>query len=57
MEELIILEFSTSTVHIFNIEREETIDEEYISNLGYNPSDCHWMAGDLEIVQHKGVLK
>ena len=57
MEKLIILEFSTSTAHIFNIEREEPVDEEYISNLGYNPSDCHWMAGDLEITQHKGVLK
>ena len=57
MEKLVILEFSTATVHIHNIERSEPIDEEYIDSLGYHSSDCNWMAGDLEIIQHKGILK
>lgn len=57
MEKLIILEFSTGIVHIYDIERSEPIDEEYIENLGYKVSDCHWMAGEMEIIQHKGTLK
>lgn len=57
MEKLIILEFSTGIVHIYDIERSEPIDEEYIENLGYHVSDCHWMSGDIEIIQHKGILK
>lgn len=57
MEKLIILEFSTNIVHIYDIERSEPIDEKYIENLGYKVSDCHWMAGDIEIIQHKGILK
>lgn len=57
MEKLIILEFSTGIAHIYDIERSEPVDEEYIENLGYKVSDCHWMSGDIEIIQHKGILK
>ena len=57
MEKLIILEYSTNTVHIHDIERSEPINDAYIDDLGYRSSDCHWMAGDIEIIQHKGILK
>lgn len=57
MEKLVILEYSTCTVHIHDIERSEPINDEYIDNLGYKSSDCLWMAGDIEIIQHKGTLK
>ena len=57
MEKLIILDYCTSTVHLYDVEREEPITDEYIVNLGYNPDDCYWMAGDLGMVYHKGVLK
>ncbi len=57
MEKLVILEFSTCTVHIHDIERSEPINDVYIDDLGYRSSDCHWMAGDIEIIQHKGTLK
>jgi hypothetical protein len=57
MEKLVVLDYSTGTVHVHNIEREDPITDEYIQDLGYNVSDCYWMAGDVEFINHKGVLK
>ena len=57
MEKLVILEYSTSTTHIYDIDREDPIDDMYISNLGYNPNDCYWMCGNISIDYHKEVLK
>ena len=57
MEKLVILEYSTTTVHIYDINREDTIDDAYISSLGYNPDDCYWMCGNIGIEYHKEVLK
>lgn len=57
-EELIILDYSTATVHIYNVDPGVNIDEEYISNLGFHTSNCSWMFGeDIEIIRHKGLLK
>lgn len=55
MKKLIVLEYSTSTVHIYNIDR-LYVDDEYIESLGFNLEDCNWMKGDLDILYHKGVL-
>jgi hypothetical protein len=57
MEKLVVLDYSTGTVHVYNLEREDPITDEYIQDLGYNVSDCYWMAGDVEFINHKGVLK
>jgi hypothetical protein len=57
MEKLIVLDYSTSKVHVYNVERNEPIDESYVQNLGYDSSNCNWMAGEIEVIQHKGILK
>ena len=57
MEKLVILDYSTCTVHVHNLEREDPVTDEYIQDLGYDASECYWMAGDVEIIHHKGVLK
>ena len=57
MEKLIILNYCTNTVHVYNVERNEPVTEEYLESLGYNSGDCNWMAGDIEFIYHKGVLK
>ena len=57
MEKLIVLDYSTTIVHVHNLEREDPITDEYIQDLGYDASDCYWMAGDVEIIYHKGILK
>lgn len=59
MEKLVVLDYSTCTLHVYNIKTEKPISDEYIVNLGYNPDDCYWMIGDVEILyhNHKGILK
>ena len=57
-EKLVILEYSTQTVHVYNVDPEANIDEEYISNLGFHTSECSWMFGEaIEIIRHGGLLK
>lgn len=57
MEKLVVLDFTTNTIHVHPLEREDFIDDEYIDNIGYDSSNCHWMAGEIEVIQHKGILK
>lgn len=58
MEKLVILNYSTCEVHIYNVDSETNVDETYIRELGHKPSECSWMfAGDIEIIHHKGILK
>lgn len=35
MQQLGIPEYSTASIHVYNIERTEPITEEYIESLGY----------------------
>ena len=58
MEKLVILDYVVPSVHIYDIDSEADIDEEYIENLGFNTDSCSWMFGeDVEIIHHKEVLK
>lgn len=57
METLVILDYSTQTVHIYKVSVDLDIDYNYIHTLGYNPDTCSWMVGeDIEIIKHKGKL-
>lgn len=57
-EKLVIIEYSTQTVHVYNVDPDAIIDEEYIRNLGFHTSECSWMFGeDIEIVRHGGLLR
>lgn len=57
-EKLVILDYSTSEVHVYDVDSEANIDEEYLENLGYHCSNCSWMFGqEIGIIHHKGVLK
>ena len=57
-EKLVILEYSTQTVYIYNVDSGVNIDEEYISNLGFRISECAYMFGEnIQIVRHKGLLR
>lgn len=58
MKKLVILEYSTGAVHIYDVAPQTSIDEEYISNLGYRVSDCSWMiSNQLGIFHHQDILK
>lgn len=58
MEDLVILNYSTSSVHFYKVDNNADIDYDYIEKLGFNPDECSWMfAEDIEIIKHKGILK
>ena len=58
MEDLVILDYSTASVHFYKIDNDADVDYDYIEKLGFNPDECNWMfAEDIEIIKHKGILK
>lgn len=58
MEELVILDYSDSTVHFYKVNSNTNTDEDYIRKLGYNPDGCSWMFGEyINVVKHKGIIK
>lgn len=56
MEKLVILDYSTNTVHIYNIDADLEISDEYVDSIGYNINNCYYIAGDIEIIEHQGIL-
>ena len=58
MEDLVILDYSTSTVHFYKVDANADINDDYIEKLGFNINDCSWIfAEDVEVIKHKGILK
>ena len=58
MEELVILDYSTSTVHFYKVDSNADINDDYIEKLGFDTNECSWMfAEDIEVIKHKGILK
>lgn len=58
MEELVILNYSNSSVHFYKVDNDADVDYDYIGKLGFNPEECSWMfAEDIEIIKHKGIIK
>ena len=58
MEDLVILNYSNSTVHFYRVDPNANINYDYIEKLGFNPDDCSWIcAEDIEVIKHKGILK
>ena len=58
MEDLVILNYNTSTVHFYKVDSNADINDDYIEKLGFNPDECSWMyTEDIDIFKHKGILK
>ena len=58
MEDLVILDYSTSTVHFYKVDSNADINDDYIEKLGFDTNECSWMfAEDIEVIKHKGILK
>ena len=56
MEDLVIIEYNTLSVHFFKVSTDANIDEDYIRKLGFNPNECSWMFGEyIEVIKHKGI--
>lgn len=58
MERLIILDFATGMVDIYQVEYEFEPDmDELLDSLGHNANDCQWMFTQGDVTYHKEVLK
>ena len=58
MEDLVILDYSTLTVHFYKIDSNADINDDYLEKLGFDTNECSWMfAEDIEVIKHKGILK
>lgn len=58
METLVILDYNTASVDVYNVDSEANIDDRYIDSLGHNPDECSWMfAENLKIQFNSTVLK
>ena len=59
MEQLIILDYCTGSVHFYNVDSSyEPADiESLVSSLGHRTSDCSWMFTDnVKVEVHGGVV-
>ena len=58
MEKLIILDFTTGEVDIYNIDMNyEPCMEDLLPELGHNANNCQWMFTQGDITIHNEVLK
>ena len=58
MERLIILDFVTGMVDIYQVEYEFEPDmDELLDSLGHNANNCQWMFTQGNVTFHKEILK
>jgi len=58
MEKLVILDFATGSVDIYNTKYDNEPDmDDLLGTLGHNANDCQWMFTEGDITFHKEVLK
>lgn len=56
-KKLVILDYSKSGIHYYNVAKNTDINDEYIERLGFNLDECSWMLGyDIDIFEHNGIL-
>ena len=56
MEDLVILDYSTLTVHFYKVDSNADIHDDYIEKLGFNTNECSWMFAEyIEVIKHKGI--
>ena len=58
MEKLVILDFVSGTVEIYNTDYVQEPDmDELPDSIGHRANDCQWMFTEGDIVIHNRVLK
>mgnify|MGYP007133717037 CR=1 FL=1 len=57
MNRLAVFDYNRMEIHMYNVDSNVKIDDEYVSNLGFHNSECYHMFGkNIDIVKHKGIL-
>lgn len=58
IQRLVIIDFSDTSVHFFDLDPKIDVDDEFIENLGFHTSNCSWMTSEsMHIEFHNGVLR
>lgn len=58
MEQLAIIDFVDNSIHLYNIDSDVDVDDEYLNILGFDPNIVQTMfANKIDIVKHVGILK
>ena len=56
-EDLVILDYNTSTIHFYKVDADTDITEEYIEKLGFNINEVSWMVSEfIDVFKHKRIL-
>ena len=53
---LVILDYTTNIMHLYNVDTDIYVNAQYIRSIGYDPDKVVFMWGDVETRDHKGVL-
>lgn len=56
MKKLVVIDYVTNTVHIHSIDENLKITDEYVDSLGYGVNNCYYISGDIDIIEHQGIL-
>lgn len=56
MKKLVVIDYITNTVHIHSIDENLKITDEYVDSLGYGVNNCYYISGDIDIIEHQGIL-
>lgn len=58
MMKLTILDYTNSTIDIYDVEENVEINEDYINKLGFNIKNCLYMVNKrVELTYHKEILQ
>ena len=56
MRRLVVIDTAKGKVHCYTVGNYVEVDDEYVSNMGFNLNDCSWACGDFDFIYHKGKL-
>lgn len=55
---LIIMDYSTGKIHVYNIHAGLDVTDAFIEKLGYNRDEVSWMITEnYDVEKHKGIFK
>ena len=57
MKQLVIFDYHTESIHIYNIKEFNIVNDDYITFLGFDPDSVTIMMGiEIPIIKHKEKL-
>jgi hypothetical protein len=56
MNDLIIMDYATCTVHKYRVPNNVTVNDSYLRKLGYRECDCYYMiAENIKYIEHENI--